>query len=128
ASSFAVITGHEGEHRPRVDWARLAGAVDTLVILMGLAALPRIARALIAAGRAPSTPVALVRSGTTRDQVTVTGTLADIAAKAAAARLEPPVLIVVGDVVALRGTLDWFGPRARRRCRRSLPVSASTRS
>jgi len=117
ASSFAVVTGHECRGAARVDWERLAGAVDTLVILMGLTSLPRIARALAAAGRPPSTPVALIRAGTTPEQATVTGTLADIARRAAAARLEPPVLVVVGDVVALRERLRWFDRRARRRAR-----------
>jgi uroporphyrinogen III methyltransferase/synthase len=110
ASSFAVVTGHEeaGKCESSVDWARLARSVDTLVILMGLKSLPRIARELIAHGRPATTPAALVRWGTTEVQETVVGTLADIAARAARARLEPPVVAVVGDVVALRARLQWF--------------------
>jgi len=109
ATSFAVVTGHErsgGESS--VDWARLARASDTLVVLMGVESLPRITRALIAHGRPAATPVALVRWGTTSAQETVTGTLGDIAARAARVRLEPPVVIVIGDVVALRDRLQWF--------------------
>jgi len=110
ASSFAVVTGHEDTDKLRsnVDWARLARAADTLVVLMGLKSLPRIARALVANGRPPSTPVALVRWGTTDVQETITGTLGDIAARAQRARLEPPVVVVIGDVVALRERLAWF--------------------
>src|SRR5437016_5672259 len=110
ASSFAVVTGHEGcgKARAGVDWARLATAVDTLVVLMGVAALPRIARELIAHGRAPQTPVALVRWGTTDWQTVLTGRLDDIGARAAA--LEPPVVIVIGEVVGLAGRLAWFRP------------------
>ena len=110
ASSFAVVTGHEeaGRRESSVDWARLARSVDTLVILMGVASLPRIADTLIAHGRPASTPVALVRWGTTDLQETLTGTLGDIARRAARARLEPPVVIVIGDVVALRDRLQWF--------------------
>jgi len=110
ASSFAVVTGHEeaGKRESSVDWARLARSVDTLVILMGLKSLPRLARELIAHGRPAATPAALVRWGTTEIQETVVGTLADIAARAARARLEPPVVVVVGDVVALRDRLQWF--------------------
>jgi uroporphyrinogen III methyltransferase/synthase len=110
ASSFAVVTGHEeaGKRESSVDWARLARSVDTLVILMGLKSLPRVARALIAHGRPAATPAALVRWGTTEIQETVVGTLADIAVRAARARLEPPVVVVVGDVVALRDRLQWF--------------------
>ncbi len=122
ASSFAVVTGHESAHRPRVDWARLAGAVDTLVILMGLAALPRIARELVAAGRSPSTPATVVRGGTTIDQVIVAGTLANIAERAEAARLEPPAVVVVGEVAALGDRLGWVDRYPRqRRGRRGIP-------
>src|SRR5881398_1653768 len=112
ASSFAVVTGHEGcgKARAGVDWARLATAVDTLVVLMGVAALPRIARELIAHGRAPHTPVALVRWGTTDWQTVLTGRLDDVAARARAARLEPPVVIVIGEVGALAERLAWFLP------------------
>jgi len=117
ASSFAVVTGHEDTTKgtPAVDWARLATAVDTLVILMGLTSLPRIAQTLIAHGRRPETPVALVRHGTTRAQETIVGTLGDIATRVADAGFTPPVLAIVGDVVGLRGRLDW--PERRRRVR-----------
>ena len=114
ASSFAVVTGHEDDTKDEsaVDWTRLATAVDTLVILMGTRSLPRIAAALLAAGRAPDTPVALVRWGTTEAQETVIGRLDTIAALAEAVRLAPPVVIVVGDVVNLRERLAWFGVAA----------------
>jgi uroporphyrin-III C-methyltransferase len=110
ASSFAVVTGHEedGKARSAVRWEQLATAVDTLVILMGVGALPRIVEALVRHGRAPETPVALVRSGTTSSQDVLTGRLDDIVARAAGAHFEPPALIVVGEVVALRERLAWF--------------------
>ena len=73
-------------------------------------ALPRIARELIAHGRAPHTPVALVRWGTTDWQTILTGRLDDVAARARVARLEPPVVIVIGEVVALAERLAWFRP------------------
>src|SRR5262249_10299665 len=99
ASSFAVVTGHEDTAKgaAAVDWSRLATAVDTLVILMGLASLPAIVRTLIAHGRRPETPIALVRHGTTPAQETLVGTLADIVAKVADAGFAPPVLAIVGD-------------------------------
>jgi uroporphyrinogen III methyltransferase/synthase len=107
ASSFAVVTGHEddGKAETSIEWARLANAVDTLVILMGMRNLASIARALLDAGRPDDTPVALIRWGTTDAQETVVGRLDEIVALAAAARLGPPVVIVVGDVVALRARL-----------------------
>ena len=111
ASSFAVVTGHEcAKGRDRVDWARIATAVDTLVVLMGVAALPRIARELIAHGRSRETPVALVRWGTTERQIVLTGRLDDIAARARDVLLESPVVIVIGDVVTLAARLAWFTP------------------
>ncbi len=112
ASSFAVVTGHEDEDKAEeaVDWPRLATAVDTLVILMGTRNLPRITGALLAGGRRPDTPVALIRWGSTDAQETLVGRLDEIALLAAAARMAPPVVIVVGDVVALRGRLAWFTP------------------
>ena len=126
-SSFAVVTGHEDPDKgaTAVDWARLATAVDTLVVLMGLRSLPRIVAALLAHGRSPATPAALIRWGTTAAQQTVVGTLADIVERAEAARLEPPVLTVIGDVVELRGRLEWF--EASRRGLAAVLKGAATR-
>jgi uroporphyrin-III C-methyltransferase len=107
ASSFAVVTGHEARKlHASVDWARLATAVDTLVILMGLRNLPIIATKLIAHGRSPETPAAVVRWGTTTEQETVIGTLANIAARATA--LDGPVVIIIGNVVSLADKLQWY--------------------
>jgi uroporphyrin-III C-methyltransferase len=101
ASSFAVVTGHEDPGKPNagVNWESLATSVDTLVILMGVSALPAIARRLVAAGRPPATPAAVIARGTTASQEIVTGRLADIAARAA--RISAPAVIVIGDVVEL---------------------------
>ncbi len=109
ASSFAVVTGHEARKvHSAVDWAKLATAVDTLVILMGLTNLPTIVEKLMAHGRPPYTPVAVIRAGTTPEQETVVGTLTDIVAKSAL--IQAPALIVVGDVVSLADRLQWFHP------------------
>ena len=104
AASVAVVTGHQDGcgGSPPVHWDRLAGAVDTLVVLMGLANLQRIARELIAHGRDPRTPAALIERGTTEAQRTVTTTLDGLADAAVSAGLEAPVVAVIGDVVALR--------------------------
>src|SRR5207244_10416273 len=84
ASSFAVVTGHEDPAKPEpaVDWERLAMAVDTLVILMGVGTLPRITARLLAAGRSGDTPAAVIHRGTTQAQETVVGTLGEFAARA----------------------------------------------
>ena len=121
AASFAVVTGQEDETktRPPVDWGALATAVDTLVILMGSRALPDIARALIAHGRPPETPVALIHAATTPRQETLTGVLADFVDPASAPALPAPVVTVIGNVVALREQLGH--------CSRStaLPITSN---
>jgi uroporphyrin-III C-methyltransferase len=104
ASSFAVVTGHPragADHA--IEWQHLARGVDTLVVLMGLGNLPAITRELIRHGRDPRTPAALIERGTTEAQRTITATLAGLADAALAARLEAPVLAVIGEVVSLRG-------------------------
>jgi uroporphyrin-III C-methyltransferase len=106
ASSFAVVTGHEDPAKTEsaVDWERLATSVDTLVILMGVGALSRIAARLISAGRAADTPAAVIHGGTTDEEDTVVGTLRDIASRAA--HIKAPAVIVVGATVALRSRLN----------------------
>lgn len=113
SNSFAVVTGHEDPSKKgtSIDWARLATGVDTLVFLMGVGKLPHIVEQLLAHGRPPDTPVAAVRWGTTPGQQTVTGTLADIVARARTSGLKPPAVTVVGEVAALRETLRWFEDR-----------------
>jgi uroporphyrinogen III methyltransferase/synthase len=78
---------------------------------MGMKTLPSIVAHLVAAGRPATTPVALIRWGTRAEQKTVVGTLADIVKKAETAALEPPTVIVVGEVVSLRAKLNWFETR-----------------
>jgi uroporphyrin-III C-methyltransferase len=120
ASSFAVVTGHEAiKSKSSVDWAKLSTAVDTLVILMGLHNLPLIVAKLVANGRSADTPVAVIHQGTTEQQKTVVGTLADIAEKSAT--LKAPALIVVGDVVKLQDKLAWFTEKLAESPEYSLP-------
>ena len=90
-----------------VDWSRYADD-RTLVLLSAVGSIAEIADGLVAAGRPAQTPVAMTRVGTTTGQATVCSTLADIAADARAARMEPPAVTVIGDVVDLRETLSWF--------------------
>ncbi|MGZ5401262.1 MAG: uroporphyrinogen-III synthase [Nocardioides sp.] len=90
-----------------VDWKRYADD-RTLVLLSAVGSIAEIAQALVHAGRPAETPVAMTRVGTTTAQTTVTSTLANIAADARAARIEPPAVTVIGHVVDLRQTLSWF--------------------
>lgn len=113
ASSVAFITGNEDPTKPEtaIDWPGLAHGADTLCFYMGVRNLPSISEKLRDAGRPASTPVALVRWGTTPHQELLIGTLGDIAKKAADAGFQAPAIIVVGDVVSLHGELDWLSPR-----------------
>lgn len=114
ACSVAIITGHRADavHESVYDWANLACGSDTLVFLMGVGNLPLIVEQLIANGRSPETPVALVEQGTRTVQKTAAGTLADIVERAADIR--SPAAIIVGEVVRLRETLRWFDRPDRR--------------
>jgi len=105
ASAFAVVTGHECEGVSNLDWEALA-RVPTLVVLMGLSALPEITARLLEHGADPDTPAALIASGTLPTQRTVVGTLATLAARVAEEGLEPPATVVVGEVVRVREVLS----------------------
>src|SRR2546430_7113371 len=91
ASAFAVVAGHECDGRSDLDWDALA-RLPTLVVLMGLSALPDIVARLRAQGMAPDTPAAVIASGTLPEQRSVVGTLDDIADLVARAGLEPPAM------------------------------------
>jgi len=112
ASSVAFVTGHEDPAKAQsaVDWRRLASAVDTIVVYMGVGRLGAIVGELVAGGRAPTTPAALIQSGTLPRQRAVVATLADFEEKAADTR--PPAILVVGEVAALRERLRWFEDKA----------------
>jgi len=110
---MAFVTGHERDDRDdsKVEWSKLSTAVGTLVFFMGVRNLPEICRRLTENGRPPTTPVAVIRWGTLPEQQTVTGALDDIVDKVRSARLKPPAVIIVGDVVRLREQLNWFEQR-----------------
>jgi uroporphyrinogen III methyltransferase/synthase len=109
ATSVAFITGHcAGSNPLDLNWQALAQGIDTLVFLMGVHGLPTIVTALLEAGRASDTPVALIENGTLPQQKLVIGTLATIMDKAV--EIQPPSIIIVGEVVDLHETLQWFKP------------------
>lgn len=106
-AEVTFLAGHRCEGAS-MDWDRIAPGNGTLVFFMGLRSLPTIAGRLIAHGRDPRTPVAVIQWGTTDRQVTVAGPLEEIVEQVAEAGLEPPALVVVGEVVKLRNLLKWF--------------------
>jgi uroporphyrinogen III methyltransferase/synthase len=111
ASAVAFVTGHEDPAKPEtaLDWPALAAFPGTLVFYMGVKALPRIAERLVAGGRAPEEPVAVVERGTLPGQRTFLATLADVAERAAEARA--PAITLVGPVAALHERIAWLEAR-----------------
>ena len=108
AQSVTFVTGHLKDGTMDLDWACLARPRQTVVVYMGLLGLPILSRELISHGLPASTPAAIVQQGTTDEQRVVVGTLADLPGRAFDARLAPPTLIIIGDVVRLQARLDGF--------------------
>ena len=105
ASSVAIITGHNADGtEARIDWNALA-KLDTLVFLMGVHNVDKIAGHLVAAGRAPDTPAAMIQMAFWHDEFAVTGTLATIAGECRLAGVKAPATLIVGEVVRLREKL-----------------------
>ena len=111
-ATLSLVTGHEDPEKEEsnIDWPAISKS-GTLVFFMGVKNLPLIVRRLVECGRSEDTPVALIRWGTTPQQKTVTGTLKTIVDNVTAARLKSPSIIVVGEVVSLRETMQWFENR-----------------
>ncbi len=113
ASAVALVTGHsradgDGDAgEDGIDWSGLAAFPGTLVFYMGVRQLEHIARSLIAAGRSPDEPAAIVQRGTLPDQREIVATLATIAQRAREADVRPPSVTIVGPVVALGPELSW---------------------
>lgn len=110
---LTIITGHEKrkEDPSTIDWqvlAQLGKLGGTLVILMGVATLPKIAAHLAENGLSTETPVAVIQQGTVNCQRTAVGTLETIAEKVVEAGLTSPAVIVIGSVVSLSNSLSWF--------------------
>ena len=112
STSVTLVTGHEADSGSTgIQWAALAQLDGTIVFMMGFANLGAIVRNLTAHGMPATRGCAVISKATRADQRTVLGTLADIESRVAAEQLETPALIVVGDVVKLRDSIDWFETR-----------------
>ncbi len=113
AQSVTFATGHLQDGTLNLDWPALARAHSTLVVYMGIGSLSAIAEQLIAHGRVPETPVAVIHKATLPEQKVVVGSLENIAAKIAAQGITAPASIIIGEVVALQaklGALDQALP------------------
>jgi uroporphyrinogen III methyltransferase/synthase len=113
ASAVAIVTGHEGDsqHAPAIDYAALAKFPGTLVFYMGVTTAQEWSSALVAGGKPAETPVAIVRRCSWPDQTTLRCTLGTLMTELEAAKMRPPIVIVVGDVVGLAATESWFTRR-----------------
>jgi uroporphyrinogen III methyltransferase / synthase len=112
-SSFTVFTGHSdsADAATALRYEQIAKIPGTKVVLMGTDNLEDWTKSLIARGMSAATPVAIVQWGTLGRQKSAAGTLATIASLAAKENIVPPALTIVGDVVKLRGKLNWFEQR-----------------
>jgi len=115
-SAVAFVTGHDatGAVPDSVDWASLAKGAPVIVIYMALKHIALIADRLIAGGRAKGEPVAVIAKATTAEQRVLETTLGACAADVASSGIEPPAMVVIGQVVRLRAALDWLGAIAGR--------------
>jgi len=113
AQACLFVTGHLKDGTMDLDWTALTRPRQTIVVYMGLTALPVLCERLVEHGLPSDTPAAVIQQGTSREQRVVTGTLATLADLAARAKLKAPTLIIVGSVVKLRDRLNWFGVNAR---------------
>ena len=106
SSSVVIVTGHSADgHEDRVDWQAVA-RIGTSVFLMGVHNIETIAKKLIAAGRSPATPAAMIQMAYCDGERVVMGTLENIAAEVRRANIQPPATLVVGEVVRLRERLQ----------------------
>ena len=109
AQSVRFVTAHCQSSRDTLDWPALAQERQTLAVYMGVAELPALQARLLEHGRAAATPFALVENGSRPDQRVVTGSLANLAERAAAHAVRSPALLILGEVAVLASTLAWFG-------------------
>lgn len=110
AQSCIFVTGHLKNNCIDLDWPTLARPNQTIVIYMGLLGLPILCQQLITYGLPATLSAAIIQQGTTQKQKIVVGTLQTLPNLAVAANLQPPTLIIVGDVVRLHQKLAWFEP------------------
>ena len=116
-SAVAFITGHDasGLVPDSVDWESLSRGAPVLVIYMALKHIEPIVERLLAAGRSPAEPIAVVSKATTAEQQVLESTLGRIVADVAVSGIEPPAMVVVGEAVRLRAGLDWLGALSGKR-------------
>ena len=112
AQSVVFVTGHMENGSMNLNWTALAQPGQTIVFYMGLLGVEVLCRELTAHGLPAATPAALIQQGTTPQQRVLTGTLASLPDIVRESGVKAPTLIIIGEVVRLRGRLKWFEPTA----------------
>lgn len=112
AQACVFVTGHLQNGKLNLDWPALARPRQTVVFYMGVSTLPELCAELIRHGRAPETPAAIIEAATTPRERRIVGSLATLPAIAAAAQVQPPALIVVGEVIRVAQGLEAMRPFA----------------
>ncbi|MBX4888954.1 uroporphyrinogen-III C-methyltransferase [Rhizobium bangladeshense] len=115
--TVTFLTGHDssGIVPDRIDWEAIGKGSPVIVMYMAMKHIAQISANLIASGRSPSEPVAFVCNAATGAQQVLETTLGQATEAVTASGLEPPAVVVVGEVVRLRASLDWLGALAGRR-------------
>lgn len=121
AQTLIIVTGHTRDDLESTpDWTLLAKPDQTVVFYMGLGTLDTIVRKLVSAGAASGRAAAVIVNGTRSEQRVITGTLATLSAEVAAANIQAPALLIVGEVTRLHATLQWFNKSAAQRIRNDV--------
>ena len=126
--AVTFLTGHDssGVVPDRINWKGVAAGSPVIVMYMAMKHIGQIAENLIGAGRSPDEPVAFVCNAATEQQAVLETTLSRAEADATEAGLEPPAIVVVGEVVRLRGSLDWLGALREGKALTSDPYGSRT--
>ena len=109
-SSVAFVTGHEDPEKktPEVKWEKLFDAVDTVVVYMGTEKLEIIIEKIKKGKKSDNKPVAIVQNGTLRNQKVIIGNVDNIVTLAKQAKIMPPAIVIIGDIVKLNEKIDWY--------------------
>ena len=128
--SVTFVTGHDqtGQTPSTLDWQAISRASEVVVIYMGHKHAPQIAAAMLAAGRPPAEPVAVVTSATTPRQAVLETTLARLPDDLAGSGLEPPAIICIGRTTLMRQVLDWQSLAAGHPPRDTDPLGRDNRA
>jgi len=126
AQSVQFVTGHLQDGTLALDWPNLARTRQTVVVYMGLAAVRLLCERLVEHGRGADTPAALIEQGTRPQQRVYVGTLATLPDLVEAHEVQAPTLIVVGEVVQLHRSLQWFRPEEKFEAPAAVPPGQSS--